>query len=330
MKKKSIITLLTLFISCLIFIIILNIIQKPKLYISEVLASNSNTIQDNYGNYSDYIEIYNKSNHKINLKDFHLSDSEYETNKWTFPNIEIKPKEYLLIYASGLNECNNKKCHTNFKLSSKGEVITLSDPNGNILSKIEYPKLDKDISYGYNGKKYVIFEKPTPGKENSTKEIITKISNENSIIINEYMTHNTRTNYDEYGNYYDWVELYNYSNKNIVLENIYITDNANNLTKHRIKKIEIKAKDYLLLYFSKDTINYQENNYIPFGLSDTDKEIIISDGNKIIDKVEIVQLKENISYGKVDNSWKYFTNPTPGKENNTAYFDSLGGNNGNT
>lgn len=330
MKNKAVITLIILFISCFLFIIILNIIQKPKLYISEVLASNSKTIKDNYGNYSDCIEIHNKSNYKINLKGYHLSDSEYETGKWTFPNVEIKPKEYLLVYASNLNECHNNICHTNFKLSSKGEIITLSDSNGNILSKIEYPKLDKDQSYGYNGKNYIIFEKPTLGKANSTEEIITKTSNKNSIIINEYMTHNTRTNYDKYGNYYDWIELYNYSNKKVSLENIYITDNPNNLKKIRIKKIEIEPNNYYLLYFSKGSSNYKEDNYIPFGLSDTDKEIIISDGNKIIDKVEIVALKENISYGKVDNDWKYFTSPTPGEKNNTASFDLLGGTNGNT
>lgn len=330
MKRKEVITLIILFITCILFIIILNIIQKPKLYISEVLASNSNIIKDNYGNYSDYIEIHNKSNIKINLKGYHLSDSEYETNKWTFPNIEIKPKEYVLIYASGLDECNNNICHTNFKLSSKGEIITLSDKNNNILSKVIYPKLDKDISYGYNGKEYVLFEKPTPGKKNSSEDVKTKISNKANIIINEYMTHNTRTNYDKYGNYYDWIELYNYSNKDIILENIYITDDINNLKKHRIKKIEIKAKDYLLLYFSKDSTSYTEDYYIPFGLSDNDKEIVLSDGNKIIDKVEIVALKDNISYGKIDNSWKYFTHPTPGEENNTASFSALGGTDGNT
>ena len=30
------------------------------------------------------------------------------------------------------------------------------------------------------------------------------------------------------------------------------------------------------------------------------------------------------------DSWKYFTSPTPGEENNTAYFDTLGGTDGNT
>ena len=330
MKNKSVIMLIVIFLTCLLLIMILNIVQKPKLYISEVLASNSKTVTDNYGNYSDYIEIHNKSNYKINLEGYHLSDSEYETNKWTFPKIEIKPKEYILIYATGLDECNNKICHTNFKLSSKGEVVTLSDKNNNILSKVIYPKLDKDISYGYNGKEYILFEKPTPGKENSKEEVKTKVSNKANIIINEYMTHNTRTNYDKYGNYYDWVELYNYSKKDITLENIYITDDINNLKKHRIKRLQIKAEDYLLLYFSKDSNNYKEDYYIPFGLSDDDKEIVLSDGNKIIDKVKIVTLKDNISYGKDGDTWKYFTSPTPGGENNTASFNALGGTNGNT
>ena len=126
-----IIILFTIIILLLLFIPNLDnsFTISGKLYISEILVNNTYTHTDNDSEYSDYIEIYNGYKHEINLYWYHLSDSEFETNKWTFPNITIKPKEYLIVYASGKDKCdeNSKICHTNFKLSSNGEVITLSD-----------------------------------------------------------------------------------------------------------------------------------------------------------------------------------------------------------
>ena len=56
-----------------------------------------------------------------------------------------------------------------------------------------------------------------------------------------------------------------------------------------------------------------------------DEELILSDGKNIISKVKIIDLPDNISYGKKDDTWYYFTNPTPGLLNDTAYFSKLGG-----
>ena len=55
---------------------------------------------------------------------------------------------------------------------------------------------------------------------------------------------------------------------------------------------------------------------------------LISNGKTIIDTVDIVLLKENVSYGIINNEWKYFLSSTPGYENNTSCVDSLGGNDG--
>lgn len=308
-------------------------IKTGKLYISEIMASNYSTILDDDKEYSDYIEIYNGYKTKINLYGYYLSDEEFDIRKWSFPDIDINPGEYLIIYASGKDKCDTKEriCHTNFKLSSEGEVLTLIDNTGNIISKFTYPKMETDVSYGYKNGKYMLFDKATPGGENNSKKFKTINNNAYSnISINEYMTDNSRVYYDKYGNYYDWVELYNSSNKDINLQNVFITDDESNLNKYKIKDVVIKAKGYLIVHMPGEKVNYEDGIYTDFGLSSNDKKIIISNGKKKIDEVEIVYLKENVSYGKVDNTWKYFTSPTPGSKNNTKGFDSLGGLNGNS
>lgn len=303
-----------------------NFIKNSKLYINEVLPSNKYTIKDDDSESSDYIEIYNGYNSDINLQGYYLSDSEYETKKWSFPSITIKSHEYLLIYASGKDKVDfdNKILHTNFKLSSTGEVITLTDKQGNIISKISYSEMLPDISYGHDQGKYIPMT-PTPNTKNyhqeyqSNKEDLT-----NKIIINEYLTNNRRSNYESNGGYYDWVELYNQTSNDITLDNIYLTDNEQDLIKFKIPKVTIKSHDYLLVYLSNNQKNTEDGIYANFKLS-SKETLILSDGKNIFDKVTTIELPEDISYGLKDNQWLYFPSPTPGTANTTAGISKIGG-----
>lgn len=326
MKSKLII--LVLFVIAIILTIFVPslsgaYIKKSKLYISEVLASNYSIKTDDDGVYSDYIEIYNGYNRSIDLSNYYLSDSEYNTSKWRFPSIEIKPKEYLIIYASGKDKCDKELriCHTNFKLSDKGEVISLSDLNGNIVSKVSFNEQLTDIAYGYVKGKYTYIE-PSPNKSNTKKDINT--GGNYGIRINEYIVSNKGSGYTNLGNYYDWVELYNYSNKEINLKYIYISDNDKKISKYELPDRILKPDEYVVVYLSGNDTYLDGEIHANFRLSSKDKKLIISNGKKIIDSVDIVPLKDNISYGYKDKKWYYFTTPTKGYSNNTAYFESIG------
>lgn len=299
-------------------------IKKGKLYINKIMAKNESYKVDDNGEYSDFIELYNGYNYPINLEGYYLSDAEYKTSKWAFPNIVMNAKESLIIYASGNDICNIEKkiCHTNFKLSSQGETITLSDNAGNIINKFTYPAQYTDIPYGYKDGKYTFLE------DTKNIQVNSKLKNY-KLEITEYMTHNKRTLYDEYGNYYDFVEIYNNGNTDYEVEGLYISDNKNNLKKYLIPKFTIKKDEYKIVYFAGKSVDYT-GAYVDFSLSDDDEEIIISNGETIIDRVGIVILDDNVSYGKTEEGWKYFTSPTPGTKNDTASFTTLGGNHGSS
>lgn len=331
---KKILLIGVLFIVAILLVIILpnndNYIKNGKLYINEIMPSNSYTIKDDDNEYSDYIEIYNGYNKKINLTDFMLSDNEYKTDKWSFPEIIIEPYEYLIVFASGKNKCNLEKkiCHTNFKLNSDGEIITLTDRANNILSKVKYEKLSNDVSYGFYNNKYYALKEATPGKENK-KDKLTKVDVKNyKISINEYMTHNKRNNYLSNGAYYDWIELYNYGDKDINLAGLYLSDDKNQLNKFKLPDVIVKKNDYLVIYLT-DGINVDGYVCANFKLSDNDK-IVLSNNSEIIEEINVVTLPDNVSYGKVGNKWQYFMTPSPGKANKTKGLDSIGGANGGT
>ena len=213
-------------------------------------------------------------------------------------------------------------CHTNFKLSSQGETITLSDDSGNIINKITFPAQYPDVEYGYKDGKYIFLEE-------TKSEIVNSKIKKYKLEITEYMTHNKRALYDEYGNYYDWVEIHNKGDTDYDIEGLYITDNKNNLKKYLIPKVTLKKDEYMIVYFAGKKVDYN-GAYADFSLSDKDTEIIISNGEVIIDRVDIVPLNDNISYGKTDDGWKYFVSPTPGSKNDTASFTTLGGNHGSS
>lgn len=324
-NNKEIVLVVILFI--LVFVILLitginnNYIKEGKLYINEIMSKNTYTYLDN--EYYDYIEIYNGYSNDIDLSGYHLSDSEYETNRWTFPSIEIKAHEYLLVYASGKDTCDSDKrvCHTNFKLSSKGETITLTDSSGNILNKFTYPSLSNDLSYGYVNRKYTLLDKPTPGKENSEAYKYSKV---NELFINEYMTSNKRSYSNSLGKYSDFVELYNNLDEDINIHNIYLSDDEENLIKYKLPDVAIKKKDYLLVYLTDISKVIDNEIFANFKLGDEDKYLIISNGKDIIDRVELVSLISDVSYGKVGDKWYYFTKPTPGKVNDTKPLEEIG------
>jgi hypothetical protein len=141
-------------------------ISSP-LKINEILCANANTNYDpDFKEFSDWIELYNDSDKTINLEGYSLSDSKKNIQKWKFPSgTTIEPFGYLLVWADGKNQ-NLQALHTNFKLSGSGESVTLSNPGGLILDRIEYPYQEGDISCAMeNGQ--IVYLNPTPKRKNS-------------------------------------------------------------------------------------------------------------------------------------------------------------------
>lgn len=119
-----------------------------QVVINEFMADNTTTIADQDGDFSDWIELFNGNDNPINLLDFYLSDESDELNKWKFPEIIMQPHSFLLIFASGKDRLDIDELHTNFKISSSGESLFLSNNLGQIIDHIEPVELTENKSYG--------------------------------------------------------------------------------------------------------------------------------------------------------------------------------------
>lgn len=139
MRKNVHILLVTLFLMT-------SVCYGQGIVINEFMSLNSTTIADDFGDYSDWIELYNNSSQSISLNKWFLSDDETLANKWQFPDITIPSNEFLLIFCSSRDTVSGF-LHTNFKLDHLGETLILSDSNVTIIDLIFPIILKNDNSY---------------------------------------------------------------------------------------------------------------------------------------------------------------------------------------
>jgi hypothetical protein len=145
--------------------------QSPdnSVRINEIMATNSTTLADEDGDYSDWIEIYNPTAAALDLLNWSLTDDKASPQKWHFPQVSLAANSYLVVFASGKDRAlPGQELHTNFKLSGTGEYLALSDPNGVVATAFDpsFPEQQPDVSYAYYEGDYVASSSPTPGAAN--------------------------------------------------------------------------------------------------------------------------------------------------------------------
>lgn len=120
-----------------------------SLVITEFMAANSNSLQDEDGDNSDWIEIYNASPLTIDTAGWKLSD-DLLSSGWTLPSRSLAPGNFLLVFASSKDRAPALgELHTNFSLSRDGEDLTLRNPADQIVSSYPaYGQQFSDSSFG--------------------------------------------------------------------------------------------------------------------------------------------------------------------------------------
>ena len=129
-------------------------ISRADLYITEFMAINGDTLRDEDGDSSDWIELFNSGSEKIDLGGYALTNDEASLKKWTFPSVELDSGSFLLVFASEKNRrVSGAELHTDFKLSN-GDYLALVAPDGSTVitefgsAADPLPSQFEDTSYG--------------------------------------------------------------------------------------------------------------------------------------------------------------------------------------
>jgi hypothetical protein len=303
--------------------------KQSQVIITEVMSSNSLTILDGFGSSSDWIELHNPGDEVINLKDAGLSTNIDDPMMWVFPDFEIGSGEYRIVYASGVNEVDDSgNLHLNFKLNAAvGETLYFTSALGTLMSSIEIPPLESDISYGVDESgAWRFFNHPTPNEKNGldgqgTQDF--KVYIDSPLMITEYMTNNRSVLYDEDGDFVDWVEFYNDSDKPFSLAQLYFSDDKTDLRKWSFPNTVIEPNSYLVVFASgKDKVT--ENLHTNFRLSAFETLVISTQYREVLVELDILALPEGVSAGQNgDGLFGYFAVPTPGQENSKRFSTTM-------
>ncbi len=303
---------------------------KDILIINEYLSSNQYNITDSDGDHNDWIELYNPNKETVFLGDFFVSDDENEPNKLRLPNIELDGNEYIIVYASGKTSDNEKEIHASFNLGNGDKKIILSHKSGHIVNSCNVHVLPVDVSEGLNENGEMrFFEIPTPNEKNDTNfsttiDITASYIATSPIIINEWMPNNQFGILDTDGDASDWLELFNPTNENISLDGYALTDNIKNPFKWLFpSSTEIPANSYLMIFASGKNKSTDGKLHTNFALSSEEHLYLIAPNSSIADSVELEDMAGNVSKGVTPDGYGYFSLPTPGEENNTAYHNEI-------
>ncbi len=152
-----------------------------NLFINEFMASNDTAVADEFGEYDDWIEIYNANDFEVNIGGMYITDD--LTDPFAYQIADSVPEQttipahgFLLLWADKQPE--QGVLHVGIKLSSKGEQVGLVEMfqgNPHFIDSLTFGEQTTDISYGRKddgGDEWVYFSKSSPGETNANGIIV--------------------------------------------------------------------------------------------------------------------------------------------------------------
>lgn len=161
----------------IVFMAVIGCIQggaSASLLINEVMASNATTLADAQGQYDDWIELVNTSDHAVDVGGMYLTDDENNPTMWRFPLDQasvttLAAHGYLVVWMDSDSDMEGG-LHAGFKLSAQGDTVALfADDGVTLLDQISFGAQDPDIAIGRfpdGGLPWTRIGTPTPGSEN--------------------------------------------------------------------------------------------------------------------------------------------------------------------
>ena len=307
--------------------------EYAGLVISEVMPANATAVTDENGKFPDWVEIWNSTDHLINLKGVGLSDKG-DRIRFLFPAVSLAPDGRIIVFCDNTNQASpDRPFHAKFQLSSVGEMVYLFAPSGYLIDSVKSSIMGSDESWALTDGEYTSTAWFSPGFENTEaghlayRESVTAA--DGSVLINEVMADPLTGIRDDDGELCDWIELYNTTGNPISLEKYALSDNEGKPLKWRFPEgAEIKAHGYyLVLCTGKDRMDTKMDGvpHSNFRISAEQETIILADSQgRVVDRVMIDNLPQDCSWGRNEqNQMQVFQMPTPTLPDNEAGFNQM-------
>lgn len=295
------------------------------LFVNEVQPLNAGIYHDPEFEYDPWIEIYNPNPYQVNLGGYYLSVNGSPT-QWQIPtnepyNTVMPPNSYKVFWCD--NDLAFGATHTSLTLNPSGGTATLTGPDGTTpVSSLTWSALSAGQSAGCStdgAPTITIFNPSTPINTNSLIHITPEAA-----VINEVMADNIITYADNYGQFDDWVEIYNPLNYDVNLAGYFLSDNSENPRKWQvpatfIDSVKVPAHGYLLFFADDD--GSQGVRHTNFNLNNKHEFVGLysPDGLTRVDEIAWAYMGADTSLGRLTDgspAWVNFVVTTPDFSNN--------------
>ncbi|MCK4592075.1 lamin tail domain-containing protein [Candidatus Parcubacteria bacterium] len=317
----------------------------PKIIITEFLPNPEDSDRDN-----EFIEIYNDGDAEVNLDGWTLEDKIGRIKKFVIPDrTEINAGKYKAFYSDETRITLNNSGDGVVLRDNKDNIIDESPVSDSVKEEQSYA-LDKNGSWVLTlrptpgreniikAEEKIISEKTNEKKDSeSLKDSESKEQNYETSDAQDGSTQARLPDGQEYGanngydysdkivvseiypnpfgrdnreGNYEWIELYNNSDKDVNLKGWQIDDILGKGSKaHIIKENKIiKARSFAVF----------ENIQTKIMLNNSGDEInILWPDGEVVDNLRYEKADEGLSYNWTSDSWVWSNEITPGKNNKT-------------
>ena len=309
-------------------------VGESPVRLNEVMTSNLMTLFLPSGGQPDWVELKNTSRMSVSLGGYVLMRGDDATSMYRFPATEIPGGGTLLLYADDAAGSPGE-LHLPFKLASSGVALTLMNAAGEIVDRVEVPRLESDSAYCRTDEgDWRVSSVGTPGAANQfvepgstaarSREV--PVQSDGSVVVTEVMTRNVTYVRDMSGEACDYIEVTNVSNGTVNLEGWRLSDDKMNLSKWVFPSVSLKAGECVLVYCTgMDKRDDPKDLHAGFRLSsDGESVILTSREGKTTSMVSVPALNPDQAYSFTGGRWTSDLAPTPGAANTLENAQSLG------
>ena len=205
--------------------------------INEFMASNGSTILDKNGLYSDWVELYNKTDKEVDLSGYGLFRRPGPADALAVSRGDEDRRgriPHRVPFGRGYDG-GGRGASRAFSLRSYKEDVVLTSAGGVIVDSYSFSMQNTDVSMARvpdGTGEFTASAQPTPGYPNTDEgyqqfEATSRTTSGSELIISEMMALNS--NGLLVNNVYsDWIELYNSSSQSVDLSGYALTDSAKN------------------------------------------------------------------------------------------------------
>ncbi len=283
---------------------------------NELMLSNDGAYPDSKGQFCDYCELYNTTDTAVDLEGFEIYNEKSQLS-WVFPaGSEIGPKDYLVLFFSGDTQ---GKYYVNLKLSKEGsQIFYLRNADGNVIDRVQTFEVSQNsvLERRSDGNLYESAN-ISPGYSNDDTGkalfIQSRTDSDFPVRISEIMAKNTVWIRDKDGDFSDYIEITNYGNEIVDLENFTISNDLNNLYKWNFPSVELRPNESVIVFASgKDKFRAGEELHLSFNLDNEGETLYLCrEGGILIDTVSYTGLASDTVFVRDPDSFMFETSDLP-------------------